>query len=82
MEDLTERWENFTLSGPESRGIPVASFRNSKGGMLAAKFLTRRNINIEAVARTFKPLGELIRALQFGIWVITRLSLHSRKKLT
>jgi hypothetical protein len=56
MEDLTERWENFTLSGPESRGIPVASFRNSKGGMLAAKFLTRRNINIEAVARTFKPL--------------------------
>ena len=56
MEDITGRWEQFSLTGPESCGIPLSSRRANQGGTIAAKFLTRKNINIDAVARTFRPL--------------------------
>ena len=56
MEDITGRWEEFSLTGPESCGIPLTSRRANQGGTIAAKFLTRKNINIDAVARTFRPL--------------------------
>ena len=56
MEEITGRWNNFSLSRSEARGVPLTSRRTNQGGTIAAKFLTRRRINIEAVARTFRPL--------------------------
>ncbi len=56
MEDITGRWNSFSLSGLESQGVALSSRRNRNEGTMAAKFLTRRKINIEAVARTLRPL--------------------------
>uniref|UniRef100_A0A2N9F8H0 Reverse transcriptase domain-containing protein n=1 Tax=Fagus sylvatica TaxID=28930 RepID=A0A2N9F8H0_FAGSY len=56
MEDITTRWNSFSLSGPESVSIPVSSTRQNNRDTIAAMFLTRRRINIDAVARTFRPL--------------------------
>uniref|UniRef100_A0A2N9IPV8 Reverse transcriptase domain-containing protein n=1 Tax=Fagus sylvatica TaxID=28930 RepID=A0A2N9IPV8_FAGSY len=56
MEEITGRRNNFSLSRSEARGVPLTSRRTNQGGTIAAKFLTRRRINIEAVAKTFRPL--------------------------
>lgn len=53
---MTGRWDNFSLSGLKARGVPLSLRRETQGGTIASKFLTRRRINIEVVARTFRPL--------------------------
>ncbi len=61
MEDITNRWNTFSLSGPESKSIPVPQERSNNREIIAALFLTRRKINIDAVARTFRPLWKTER---------------------
>ena len=60
MDDL---WARFTLSEEEVQGADVPSSKEASVHRLAGKFLTKRIVNAEAVARTFKPLwkpaGEL-----------------------
>jgi hypothetical protein len=58
-EDIITRWNKFSLSGPESKSLPVSSNCSSNRDTIAALFLTLRRINIDAVARTFRPLSKM-----------------------
>jgi hypothetical protein len=56
MEDLEGLWEKFSLSKREGHTVDLLSTQDQPKSFLAAKFLTRRTLNVESVARTFKPL--------------------------
>ena len=56
MEDLTKQWNCLSLSEREGEDLCIKKDRQSKEYIIAAFFLTRRALNMEAVARTFKPL--------------------------
>ncbi len=50
-------WENLSLSELEGEKFNLEPDSTStQESILAARFLTRRPINLEAVARTFRPL--------------------------
>ena len=53
---LDDLWARFTLSEEEVQGADVPSSKEASVHRLAGKFLTKRIVNAEAVARTFKPL--------------------------
>ena len=63
MATLDDMWSRFTLSEEEVHGADISSNKEASVHHLAGKFLIKRIINGEAVARTFKPLwkpgGEL-----------------------
>ena len=55
MEDLTKSWTKLSLT--EKGDKPDLSKRKkSHGFVLAAKFYTRRSVNLKAVAKTFRSL--------------------------
>ena len=56
MDDLTKQWNCLSLSEREGDDLCIKKDRQSKEHIIAALFLTRRALNMEAVARTFKPL--------------------------
>jgi hypothetical protein len=56
MDSLEAQWEKFSLSEVEGNTADLVSTTDSPKSFLAAKFLTRRVLNAEAVARTFTPL--------------------------
>ena len=60
MEDL---WARFSLTEEEEGGVEVPRQTEVVVHRLAGKFFTKRVLNVDAVARTFKPLwrvsGEL-----------------------
>ena len=56
MESLEGLWEKFSLSEHESQKVDLISTTTQPKSFLAAKFLTRRALNVESVACTFKPL--------------------------
>uniref|UniRef100_A0A2N9F204 Reverse transcriptase domain-containing protein n=1 Tax=Fagus sylvatica TaxID=28930 RepID=A0A2N9F204_FAGSY len=56
MESLEGLWEKFSLSENEGNLVDLISTADQPKSCLATKFLTRRALNAEAVARTFKPL--------------------------
>lgn len=56
MDDLTKHWNCLSLSEREGYDICFKKDRYSKEHIIAARFLTRRALNMDAVARTFKPL--------------------------
>ena len=56
MEDLTRHWNCLSLSEKEGDDLCVKKDRCSKEFIIAAQFLTKQALNMEAVARTFKPL--------------------------
>nr|POF22461.1 hypothetical protein CFP56_49785 [Quercus suber] len=63
MAGLEEMWARFSLSKEEERGADVDGQEESIIHHLVGKFFTKRVVNIDAVAYTFKPLwkprGEL-----------------------
>ena len=56
MEELASRWKNLSLSDKEGKKLALAQNKNRVDFVLAAKFLTKRNVSIDAVAKTFRPL--------------------------
>ena len=60
MEDLSKQWTKFSLLDREEDKITLGKNRGSNEHIIAAKFLTRRALNVEAVGRTFKPLWRAI----------------------
>ena len=57
MEEVLSDWKRFSLLEEENKKIILDSeFPVAKEVILAAKFLTRRVLNIEAIGRTLKPL--------------------------
>uniref|UniRef100_A0A2N9EK22 CCHC-type domain-containing protein n=1 Tax=Fagus sylvatica TaxID=28930 RepID=A0A2N9EK22_FAGSY len=58
MEEIDGLWKRFSLKDQEDDKFDLSSMAQQDKPTLAAKFFTRRTINIEAVARTFKPLWQ------------------------
>jgi hypothetical protein len=56
MEDLDGLWKRLSLNDKEDNIFDLSSDVQPDKPTLAAKFYTRRVINVEAIARTFKPL--------------------------
>ena len=60
MEDLSKQWTKLSLLDREGDKIMLGKNRESNEYIIAAKFLTRRALNVEAIGRTFKPLWRAI----------------------
>ena len=56
MEDLTSRWKNLSLTEVEESKVDLTRDKKKVGTVLATKFFTHRNVNVEAVAKTFRPI--------------------------
>lgn len=56
MEELTSKCDNLSLSAWEGTKVVLSKKNQATECVLAAKFFTKRALNIEAVARTFRPL--------------------------
>ena len=56
MKDLAQQWRKLSLSEAEGMMCDLSKDKKEAEFVLAAKFFTRRSINIEAVARTFRPI--------------------------
>ncbi|XP_065624185.1 uncharacterized protein LOC136065223 [Quercus suber] len=59
MENLEEAWTRLSLSEHEGEVFNFENQECRKEYTLAAKFFTKRALNIEAVARTLKPLRRM-----------------------
>ena len=58
MDDLDGLWKKLSLNDKEDNVFDLSSDAQPDKPTLVAKFYTRRVINVEAVARTFKPLWQ------------------------
>ncbi|XP_030936213.1 uncharacterized protein At4g02000-like [Quercus lobata] len=56
MEDLTKSWSCLTLSENEGSSLRLTEEQAEIEHVLAVKFLTKRALNIDAIAKTFTPL--------------------------
>ena len=58
MEEVLEDWRKLSLTESEGAKVSLKKAKNlpAKEHVLAAKFLTKRALNVEAIGRTFKPL--------------------------
>ena len=56
MDDLTHCWNKLSLSNKEGKRVILSKGRQSQDFGLVAKFFTKRAVNIDAVAKTFRPL--------------------------
>ena len=57
MEELTKDWKKLTLSSKEDNKFDLSKKKKMQTYTLAAKFFTRRSINIEAVVKTFRGVA-------------------------
>ena len=64
MAGLEDLWANFSLTEDEEGGADVPNQEVVGVHHLAGKFFTKRVLNVEAVARTFKPLWKLVGELK------------------
>lgn len=56
MEDRTKSWSCLTLSDVEGLNLRLTEEEAVTEYVLEAKFLTKRALNIEAIAKTFSPI--------------------------
>lgn len=56
MEDITNCWTKPSLSNKEGKKVVLSKGKQIQEYVLAAKFFTKRAVNIDAVAKTFRPL--------------------------
>lgn len=56
MENLAGLWEQLSLSEEEGSSYKSEALEGGSGRVIATKFFTHRALNMEAIARTFKPL--------------------------
>ena len=56
MEELAQKWKRLALIEMEDRKVDLSRDKKKLNIVLAAKFFTRRSLNVEAVAKTFRPL--------------------------
>ena len=56
MEEFTKNWNNLTLSECEGLNFHIKEEQAKTEFILAAKFLTKRALNIDAITKTFTPI--------------------------
>ena len=56
MDDLTKHWSSLSLSDREGSSLKLKKEQAVNEYIIAARFLTKRPLNIDAIARTFSPL--------------------------
>ena len=56
MDDLAQSWNRLTLSDREGPGCCLLDDEKAENFSIAARFLTRRAINMDIIAKTFTPL--------------------------
>ena len=58
MDEVLKAWKKLSLTSEEEEKVKLTKSQFSKKNehVLAARFMTRRALNVEAVGRTFKPL--------------------------
>ena len=58
MDDILYNWKKLSLTEEEDTKLSLSKSKNlrSMEFALAAKFLTKRALNVEAIRRIFKPL--------------------------
>ena len=56
MEDLTKHWKSLSLSDREGPGLCLKKEQATSEHAITARFLTKRPLNIDAIANTFTPL--------------------------
>ncbi|XP_075665270.1 uncharacterized protein LOC142634918 [Castanea sativa] len=56
MEELTSSWNNLSLNEREGSKFTLQNQHRSVEFIIATKFLTKRVLNMEVVANTFRPL--------------------------
>ena len=59
MEDLANRWRKLSLSEKEGEKLDLKDKKKEQNFVLAAKFFTRSSLNVETVAKTFRPLWRI-----------------------
>ena len=59
MEDLAIRWKKLSLSNKEGKKLAFEKNKKQVDYVLVAKFLTKRNVSVDAMARPFRPLWHL-----------------------
>ena len=64
MEELTKDWKKMSLSSKEDNKFDLSKKKKTQTYTLAAKFFTRRSVNIKAVAKTFRPLWRTKRKFE------------------
>ena len=64
MEDLTKTWSKLKLSESEGSSVRLLEEHAVTEWVLAAKFLTKRVLNLEAIAKTFSPLWRASKGFQ------------------
>ena len=64
MDNLTKHWQNMTLNAREGEELGLDDESSTKNFTMAAKFFTRRALNVEAVIRTFSPLWRSVKGFE------------------
>ena len=64
MDDLTRSWSCLTLSECEGSNLQISEEQAATEYILAAKFLTKRALNIDAIAKTFTPLWRSVNGFK------------------
>ena len=62
MDSIDDMWKRFSLSDKEVSNVDLEHTAQQSENILVAKFLTTRVLNIDSVARTFKPLWKTRRS--------------------
>ena len=56
MDNLAEHWQNLSLNEREDVNLEISEDKSSNECIMAAKFLIKRALSVEAVIKTFNPL--------------------------
>ena len=64
MESLSVQWERLSLTEEEGSTYKSETLEQGSGNAVAAKFFTRRVLNMKAIARTFKSVWRKKRGFE------------------